>query len=315
MASHGHETSSGEPRTPASPERNDELQKKRARDRKSQQAMRDRTKWHIKHLESQLAYLTQASGQKDEELNAIQGRLRLAEGELDHLRDQNAALRLRLMRQAPIESTSDTIPRWLIPPANITPTCMADQIIQNFITTGRTSADVPATSPGGNRLVFMDKPNLCALLDKHQRADDILCNIIGDIILSYNEINTRPKQVAVFHGAATLLKWQLLLDEESYRQIPPYFRPIVEQLNTPHAAWIDRMPWPRVRRYFIHNPDISLDDFAGVYSSNFNIRWAYDPSHVVITVGSGGGSNQRVIINPVSVLSFSNFLLDVANNP
>jgi hypothetical protein len=184
MASHGHEPSSGEqPLTPASPNRGDELQKKRARDRKSQQAMRDRTKWHIKHLESQVAHLTQIQGERDEELCKVRGQLRLIEGEVDHLRDQNAALRLRLMGQSHAEPTSDVIPRWQIPPSNVPPTCMADQIIQNLIKDGAL-----ATSPGGyHPAVYADKPNLCALLDKDRRAEDVLCNIVGDIILSYKE--------------------------------------------------------------------------------------------------------------------------------
>lgn len=58
------------------------------------------------------------------------------------------------------------------------------------------------------------------------------------------------------------------------------------------------MPWPQVRRYFISNPRLSLDDFASVYSTNFNIHWPYESSHVVIAIGSAEGGN-RCIINPV----------------
>ena len=145
--------------------------------------MRDRTKWHIKHLESQVEYLTQIAGDKDDEISGVRGQLRLVEGEVDHLRDQNAALRLRLMGQSPAESTSDVIPRWQIPPSNVPPTCMADQIIQNLIKDGAV-----ATSSGGYQpAVYADKPNLCALVDKDRRAEDALCNIVGDIILSYKE--------------------------------------------------------------------------------------------------------------------------------
>lgn len=300
MASHGHETtSSGEPPTPSSPNRNDELQKKRARDRKSQQAMRDRTKWQLQTLQEQVRYLTQVVGEKDELNGGLHNRLRLLEVEAEQLRDQNAALRLRLMRQSPAETDSDAIPRWQIPPSNIPPTCMADQIIQNFINSGRSGDGVPATSPGGHIAVFVDKPNLCALLDKDQRAEDILSNIVSDILLAYKEIATLPKQVAAFHGIATLLKWELLLDEHSWKQIPPYFRPIVEQVTTPHAAWIDRVPWPRVRRYFIQHPHITLDDFAGTYSTNFNINWPYEHSHVIIEMPPAEGGSRRVIANPV----------------
>ena len=70
-----------------------------------------------------------------------------------------------------------------MPPSNVPPTCMADQIIQNLIKDGAL-----ATSPGGyHPAVYIGKPNLCALLDKDQRAEDALCNIVGDLILSYKE--------------------------------------------------------------------------------------------------------------------------------
>ena len=123
-------------------------------------------------------------------------------------------------------------------------------------------------------------------------------------MLTRDQINTLPKQVAVFHGVTTLLKWEMLLAEESWKQIPIYFRPIVEQVNTPHPAWIDRVAWPRVRKYLIEHPHITLDDFAAIYSTNFDIKWPYEPSHVVITLGSLEGGNRRVVINPVFEVRF-----------
>ena len=181
--------------------------------------MRDRTKWQISNLSEQVIYLTRDLAEKDGEIGTLRDRVHLLEVDLDHLRDENAALRLRLMRQPTVQTTSDTIPRWQVPPSNVPPTCMADQIIQNFLGSGRSGDGAPATSPGRHIAVYADKPNLCALLDKDQRAEDILCNIVGDIILSYREIDSLPKQVAVFHGIATLLKWELLLNEESWMKV------------------------------------------------------------------------------------------------
>ena len=262
--------------------------------------MRDRTKWQIQNLSEQVRYLTQVAGEKNEENRGLHNRVRTVESELEKLRVQDAALRLRLMGQPPADTMCDMVPRWQLPPSNVPPTCMADQIIQNFVLSGRAGDEVAATSPGGTSAIYADKPNLCSLLDKDHRAEDMLSNIVGDIMTSYKEIATLPKQVACFHGITALLKWELLLDKQSWDRIPPYFRPITEQLTTPHAAWIDRIAWPRVRRYLIYNPSITLDDFAKAYSTNFNILWPYDASLVVLALETPDGGNSRVVvINPV----------------
>src|SRR5690242_2636045 len=74
-----------------------ELAKKRARDRKSQQAMRERTKWTIANLTEQVAFLTRALEERSTEIAAVQSRVCSLETENAHLRTQNAALQLSLI--------------------------------------------------------------------------------------------------------------------------------------------------------------------------------------------------------------------------
>jgi hypothetical protein len=38
-------------------------------------------------------------------------------------------------------------------------------------------------------------------------------------------------------------QWTVLLDEHSYNLMPIWLRPVPAQLMTPHAMWIDRIPW------------------------------------------------------------------------
>ena len=312
MASNGHKSSPTETTSTVSPnqdDRSNELARKRARDRRSQQAMRDRNKWALQNLNEQVEYLTQLLNEKSDENAGLYNRLQVVESEVDQLRDQNAALQLRLIGQAPPELAADTLSRWQVPPSNTPPTCMADTIIQNFISSGRSGEGFVPSSPGGHRAMYASQPNMCTLLDKDMRAADALSNIVGDILLSYKEIATPPKLVAAFYSIATLLKWELLLDESSWKQVPSHFRPISEQLTTPHAAWVDRIPWPQVRKYLVQHPSITLDDFAAIYSTNFNIAWPFDPLHAVVPTDAHDGSSKVVIINPV----FEEYARDVRN--
>jgi hypothetical protein len=49
----------------------------------------------------------------------------------------------------------------------------------------------------------------------------------------------------------------------------------------------------------VAHPEITLDDFAAVYSSSFAVRWQYDPSLVVITTGVNEQGIKQVIANPI----------------
>ena len=300
--------------TSASPSGNNEaiphneVQRKRARDRKSQQAMRDRTKYQLQNLNEQVKYLTQVIEERDASNTKLHGQVESLESELEHVKLENGALRLRLIGQ-PNDRSSDVLPRWQIPPSNTVATCMSDQIIQDFVAAGRSGEDFRPSSPGAETAVYVDKPNLCFLLDRNQRPADAVSRIIGDIVLSYKEIETLPKQVSVFYIMTSLLRWQLLLDEASWDQVPVFLRPTQQQLTTPHSAWIDRIPWPSVRRYLIEHPAISLDDFAIVYSTNFDISWAYEPRHVVLSAGKTAGGLQNIMVNPV----FQEHIQDIRN--
>ncbi|KAI1843563.1 hypothetical protein JX266_010196 [Neoarthrinium moseri] len=276
-----------------------DLQRKRARDRKSQQAMRDRHRDLVQNLNGQVAFLTNELNTRVNETGLLDSRIAALEAENAQLRAQNAALQLSLLNRGehsglPIFNNREP---WETPPLNSQPSCIADHILQNFIASERTErASSPAdTESGPLRL----KPNPTSLLYKHQRTNDEVSNVAGDIVRSYSEIETFPKQVAVFYVMSILFKWLVFLDKSSWDTLPNWLRPIPCQLSLPHAAWVDRVPWPKAREYLVQHPEITLDDFASTYSSSFTVKWDFDPAHVLITVNSGGSGLKEVIINPV----------------
>lgn len=287
---------------------NSDLERKRARDRKSQQAMRDRTKHQLRYLNEQIQYLSQILEERDASNTRLHGKVQSLESELEQIKIENGALRLRLMGQ-PLDSSPAVSSPWQVPVVNSPPGNMADQIIQNFMESKRPGTTPSSVNADCIPTVCADIPNLSFFVDRTQRPVDELSTIVGDIVLSYKEIDTLPKQVCVFHTISCLLRWQLLLDEESWNQLPSFMRPTQRQLTTPHAAWIDRIPWPRVRTYLIENPSITLDTFATVYSTNFDISWAYEPRHVLLTASVSDAAVTNIIINPV----FQEHVHDIRN--
>jgi hypothetical protein len=190
-----------------------ELQRKRARDRKSQQAMRERTKWTIANLTEQVAFLTRALEERSRQQTLIESRFCILEGENAHLRTQNAALQLSLIgftggqdhiADGPADGAEPE--PWELLPSNAPPTCLADQILQGFLASKREQR-LSVSGPVSDKVAaYAAKPNLVSLLDKDQRSKDDISNVVGDIVRSYLEIDTLPKQVAVFYILYALLK-------------------------------------------------------------------------------------------------------------
>jgi hypothetical protein len=211
--------------TPA--QRELELQRKRARDRKSQQAMRDRTKWTIQTLSEQVAVLTSALDQRSRDVATVEARIRLLESENAQIRAQNAALQLSLLGRNGGEADAGTVsdgisvgvhspgsiassplpaPLWELYPKNTPPSCVADQIIQGFVDTVRSGAVITPSTSLEHAQRFPLRPNLCSLIDDEHRSNDDISNVVADVVRAYGEIEGRPKQVGVFYIMATLIK-------------------------------------------------------------------------------------------------------------
>ena len=193
-----------------------ELSRKRARDRKSQQAMRDRNKWTIQTLSDQVAVLSTTLEDRTRDLGTLQAKISFLEGENLQLRTQNAALQLSLMGRDGNSgdgaspgglsvASSLRVPAWELYTKNTLPGCIADQILQTFVDNMRTGIGIP-TSPGEKAKKFPLRPNLGSLMDKTHRSDDDISNVVADVLRTYGEIQELPKRVAAFYVMATLLK-------------------------------------------------------------------------------------------------------------
>jgi hypothetical protein len=188
-----------------------ELQRKRARDRKSQQAMRDRNRWTVHNLTEHVAFLTRTGEETARDVATLNTRLQALETENEHLRVENAALRLSLMgddtvQQPQLSPVAPICPPWETPPNNTPPTTLADQILQTFVETKRRGSVTASTPPVERAAAYPSISNLCSLLDKDQRTEDETSNVVCDIVRSYTEIETLPNQVAVHYVMSTLLK-------------------------------------------------------------------------------------------------------------
>ena len=256
--------------------------------------MRDRTSWTLRSLTDQVTQLRQLLTNEQDEKTTLQTSLDTILQQNNLLRAENDALRRRRLEDNRCISIASTLSQnpWEILPINVPPTCASDTIFQTFIDRRRASlaAATASTSPISLEAAAADLnrevsegPNMNCLLNLHPcESTDTISHVVADVMKTYAEIGTPPKQVGCFYYMAKLLAWLILRTQETYEKMPAWLRPVPIQLEQPHPAWIDRIPWPNVRDYLVRRPEITSDEYVGAYSSSLSVWWPYDPSHVVI---------------------------------
>jgi hypothetical protein len=149
------------------------------------------------------------------EIAMLKSKIQAIESENEAMRMQKAALQLRLLGQGGDARASSNArpmlptPRLLEPferiPVNVVPTCIADMIFQTFAE-ARWSGKILGTESMGDA-VYPEKPDPSVLFDDTTaKESEPTSQVVGDIVRSYTEIDTLPKQVAVHYIISQLLK-------------------------------------------------------------------------------------------------------------
>lgn len=174
-----------------------ELQRKRARDRRSQQAMRERTKSTVINLTQEVGTLSRALEERSSEISRLKIQVAELEETNEQLSQQNAALRLT-RKDVAVLPMVHRLPLWAIPPVNDRPSCLTDELLQGLRDAKRQTRGLVASCPLEH--------DVGSLLLKDQRTDDEISNVVGDVVRSYAEIDSLPDQVAIHWLMSVLLK-------------------------------------------------------------------------------------------------------------
>ena len=103
-----------------------------------------------------------------------------------------------------------------------------------------------------------------------------------------------------------IMRWQICPNQEAYDRLPDWVTPRPCQLFTPHPAWVDHLPFPRMREKLVRiYPSVPFDEFFIPYTTTVSINWPYEARDTLLTVPG----TDEVAINPV----FERHLLDLKN--
>lgn len=191
-----------------------------------------------------------------------------------------------------------------VPVRNIGPTCPLDGLLLDFLAEQQARA-AEGISP--QKLVGPAYPSVSSLLNPERSIySHPLSKVFTDILRTFPDLCTIPEQVAVLYIMFLVMRWKISLTQETYDRLPDWVTPRPSQLFTPHPAWIDNLPWPRMRDKMVQvYTKIPFDNFFIPYTTTLSLNWPYEASDCLLSVPG----SEELSINPV----FEQHLRDLNN--
>lgn len=180
------------------------------------------------------------------------------------------------------------------PVRNVAPTCTLDGILLDFLAERQQRA---AEGIPSQKLVGPAYPSVSSLLNPERSIySHPLSKVFTDILSTFPDLSALPEQVAVLYIMFLVMRWQISPTQETYDRLPDWVTPRPSQLFTPHPAWVDHLPWPRMRDRMVHlYPSIALENFFVPYTTTLSLNWPYDPSDTLLALPD----SDELSINPV----------------
>ncbi|KAH8593203.1 hypothetical protein B0O99DRAFT_627495 [Bisporella sp. PMI_857] len=182
------------------------------------------------------------------------------------------------------------------PIKNSPPTCPLDSLLLDFLHERQSSASSGA-SP--STLVGPAYPSVSSLLNPSKSASSHpLSKVFTDILATFPDLSTLPEKVAVLYIMFLLMRWQISPTPANYDRLPSWMTPRPSQIFTPHPAWIDHLPFPKMRDRLVanYNPrDYLFDNFFIPFTTTLSLNWEYEPTDCLLS----SSESDELMINPV----------------
>lgn len=182
------------------------------------------------------------------------------------------------------------------PIQNSPPTCPLDSLLLDFLKERRQRA---AEGVPTREVVGPKYPSVSSLLNPANSAfSHPLSKVFTDILAAFPGIATLPERVAVLYYMFLVMRWQVSPTRDNFDLLPAFARPTPAQLAVPHPAWIDHLPFPRMRDTLAreYNPgEFLFDNFFIPFTTTISLNWPYEPTDALLQTPDGG----ELLINPV----------------
>ncbi|KAL9114426.1 MAG: hypothetical protein Q9227_001507 [Pyrenula ochraceoflavens] len=195
----------------------------------------------------------------------------------------------------PVQYADCSVPAYAALPRNTGPTCPLDVILLDFLHARQREA---AEGAPGQRLVGPAYPSVSSLLNPEKSVySHPLSKVFTDVLSKFPDISELPEKVAVLYIMFLIMRWEIFPTKENYERLPDWVTPSNTQLFHPHPAWIDYLPWPRMREKMVLNPDYyPFQDWFIPYTTTLSLNWPYEATDTLLAASN---NSEELVINPV----------------
>lgn len=106
--------------------------------------------------------------------------------------------------------------------------------------------------------------------------------LLTSILAAFPAIQALSDRVAVHFLMFAILRWQICPCRPCYERMPWWLRPIKEQFDIPHPAWIDHLQWPFMRYTLLTGPVVKFEDFFAPFTTKVSVNWPYPEDQVLL---------------------------------
>ncbi|KAL1862310.1 hypothetical protein Plec18167_000901 [Paecilomyces lecythidis] len=191
-------------------------------------------------------------------------------------------------------STDPSLTAFTAPIRNVPPTCPLDSVLLNFLSERQRQA---AEGVSGQRLVGPPYPSITSLLNPEKSVfSHPISKVFTDVLRAFPDIASLPEQVAVLYVMFLLMRWQIYPTQQNYERLPEWLTPRPSQLFTPHPAWVDYLPWPRLRdRVVMSWQSFPFEEWFAPWTRTISVNWPYEATDCLLS----SPDSEELLINPV----------------
>ena len=219
----------------------------------------------------------------------------------------------------------ESIPVYAHPPRNIIQTCPLDGLLLKFLSDQRERALLGVPT---QELIGPPYPDFGALIDPSvSERSHALSSVFTEMLGKFPDISTLPEQTAILYVLGffwhsryaslliltsrryimfLIMRWQIHPSQETYDRLPDWITPRPSQLFTPHPAWVDHLPWPKMRDKLTRvYSSIPFDEFFIPYTTTVCLNWPFEDRDVLMPLPD----SEDLVLNP----QFERHLMDLGN--
>lgn len=191
---------------------------------------------------------------------------------------------------------SSTFPSQATELKNCAPTCPLDSLLLDFLYERRQRA---ADGLSQQELIGPRYPSVSSLLNPaNSRYSHPLSKVFTDILSTFPDLSRLPERVATLYIMFLVMRWQIAPTQENFDRLPAWAAPVPAQLVYDHPAWIDHLPFPRMREHLVRNynpQEYLFDNFFVPFTGTLSLNWPYEDTDTLLVVPD----SKDVMINPV----------------